>query len=184
MVTILDEEKFIAVHMDQIIDPPNHITAYRHQNKLLAAFNGLNLIFEISLVTKYMINHDEMDAQYIHFANNRDWGSDTFVFAALMSGFILFNLTTLIFGVWTIGKHRKHLNYIFLWMLAFSVLFEAFVTVFSLVNVLNLVLRILLLAYENFVANTLLPPAVEIDEPPLSRTFAASIIHDDYSDEQ
>ena len=82
---------------------------------------------------------------------------------------VVFNLFTILFGQWAIPKHRKYLHYNLAWCLAFSVLFEIVITIFSLINLLAVIPRILLLIYQNFVANTLLPPAVEMPEPERSK---------------
>lgn len=140
-----------------------------HQGRLLAAFNALNLMFEIILVTKYILNHDDIDQQYINFAKKEHWGDDTFTFAALISSMIVYNMFVLLFGVFVISKHRKYLHYTFAWLLAFSVLFESVITIFSLANLLAVIPRILLLLYQHFVANKLLPPAVEMPEPERSK---------------
>ena len=166
MVMILDESNFIAKNLNQIVEPSMQIKAYLHQRKLLQAFNIINLFFELALVTKYALNHDAMLINYQAFALKQGWGSDAFAFGAVVCTCMIYNIITLVFGIYAIERHRPHLHSLFMWLLAFSILFESFICVFVLTNLMAAIPRVLLFAYENFVVNSLLYPilVIEVDQ--------------------
>jgi hypothetical protein len=66
-----------------------------------------------------------------------------------------------------------------MWLLAFSILFESFICVFVLTNLMAAIPRVLLFAYENFVCNSLLYPILVIEaDKEQSQSQAASYLAD------
>jgi len=130
---------------------------------LLQAFNTVNIVFELALLTKYALHHDVMLLNYQAFALKQGWSADAFAFGAVVCACMLYNIITLVFGIYVIERHRPHLHSIFMWLLAFSILFEGLICVFVLTNLMAAIPRVLLFAYENFVCNSLLYPVLIID---------------------
>ena len=118
------------------------------------------------MVTKYALNHDAMLLNYQAFALKQGWGADAFAFGAVVCTCMIYNIVTLVFGIYAIEKHRPQLHSLFMWLLAFSILFESFICVFVLTNLMAAIPRVLLFAYENFVVNSLLYPilVIEVDQ--------------------
>jgi hypothetical protein len=102
MVMILDEANFIAKNIHNIVEPSMQIKAYLHQRKLLQAFNVINLVFELALVAKYALNHDAMLLNYQAFALKQGWSGDAFAFGAVVCTCMVYNIITLVFGIYAI----------------------------------------------------------------------------------
>jgi hypothetical protein len=75
----------------------------------------------------------------------------------------IFNVSSLIFGLYTLSKHSKGLHGCFQIFLVFSIICEAAVCAFKMSNLVILVPRFMLLIYEIFVTQRLLPKALAID---------------------
>ena len=75
----------------------------------------------------------------------------------------ILNISTLIFGLYTLSKHYKGLHILFQVFLFVSILCEAYVAWIKPSNLIILVPRLFLFIYVTFVMNSLLPRALEIN---------------------
>ena len=159
-----DEEHFLMSHLSQIIDPEHNVKAYLHQRRLLQAFNIFNILTEVLLAIFYFSGYEDAafnltweSPKYFKYYEKVLKSNEFFI------GITIFNLFTLIFGYFTISRHKKNLHCAFKMLLIVSITAGLTICQAHLVNLFSVIPRILLLMYTIFVGNCLLPEALTIN---------------------
>ena len=132
-----------------------------HQRWLLRAFVLINCLFELALLTLYVYKYHGLI--YLDKLSNRTWSKSEQTFMLAFSTVAIFNVSSLIFGLYTLSKHSRGLHVCFQIFLVFSIICETAVCAFKLSNLVILIPRFMLLIYEVFVTQKLLHKALAID---------------------